>query len=288
MVSEATEPMTRVYLDEHGLPGVDRASIRLVVQGNFPCLDDEGRLLLAAKDRIAVSPDGHGGVLRALRLSGSLAWLANLGVDVLSTFQVDNALAPPADPLFLGLHRIAEAQMSCKVFPKVDPAEKVGVVVGMRGKRGSATGGAGTGGAAAVGVTAVGVTAVGVVEYSELSEEHASRRDGDGQLVFGAANMAAHAVALPFAAAAAYAGLPVHRVRKIVPHVDADGGTVTPPAPNAWKFETFLFDALPLATRAVVLEVDRAKEFAPVKNRTGADSPDTARALLKAAGRWDA
>ena len=100
-----------------------------------------------------------------------------------------------------------------------------------------------------------------------------------------AANMAAHAISLPFAAAVAWRGLPIHRVRKKVPFVDAAGTRVEPDAPNAWKFETFVFDALPMADSGIVLEVERDREFAAVKNATGPDSPETARALLRAAGR---
>jgi UDP-N-acetylglucosamine/UDP-N-acetylgalactosamine diphosphorylase len=260
VVSPATEEGTRRHLRDPGLPGVDPAAIRVACQGTMPALDDGGRLLLDAPDRIATAPDGHGGSLRALRDSGTLGWLANLGVEELSFFQVDNPLAPPADPLFLGLHRLSRGRMSTKVFPKADPAERVGVVVRVQGRP-------------------------AVVEYTEISPEAAALRDAAGRLVHGAANMAAHAVSLPFAAAVAWRGLPIHRVRKKVPFVDAAGVRVEPDAPNAWKFETFVFDALPMADSGIVLEVERDREFAAVKNATGPDSPDTARALLRAAGR---
>jgi UDP-N-acetylglucosamine/UDP-N-acetylgalactosamine diphosphorylase len=261
LVSPSTEEETRAFIRRRGLPGVDPSSVRIVCQGTLPALDDDGRLILEDVDRVALAPDGHGGCLKALRLSGTLAWLVNLGIEELSYFQVDNPLAPPADPLFLGLHRTAKAQMSVKVFPKADPAEKVGVVVRLEGK-------------------------TGVIEYSELGPELAAERDSGGGLAYWAANMAAHALALPFAAAVAFRGLPVHRVRKKVPFVDASGKRIEPAAPNAWKHETFVFDALVHASSVAVVEVDRAAEFAPVKNASGVDSPETARALLKAAGRW--
>lgn len=260
LVSPSTEEATREHFLRRAFPGVEPASVRFVCQGTLPVLDDAGKLLLEAPDRIALAPDGHGGSLRALRFSGTLAWLVNLGVEEISCFQVDNPLAPPADPLFLGLHRRAGGQMSTKVFLKADPAEKVGVVVRRSGRP-------------------------AVIEYMELPPGEAARRDAGGGLVHWAANMAAHVIALPFAAAVAFRGLPVHRVRRRAPFVDAGGNRVEPAEPNAWKFETFLFDALPMAARGVVLEVDRAAEFAPVKNASGADSPESARALLRAAGR---
>ena len=261
LVSPPTLGETEDWLNTRGLPGIERASVRLACQETLPALDDDGRLLLAAADRIAVSPDGHGGTFRALRTSGALSWLLNLGVEEVSYFQVDNPLVPPGDALFLGLHSLAGGQMSSKVFPKLDPAEKVGVVARLNGRP-------------------------GVIEYSELSPELAARRNPDGTLAFGHANMAAHVLSLPFMAAVAFRGLPVHRVRKVVPYLDAEGRRVVPAEPNAWKFETFLFDALAMAVRGVVMEVDRDEEFAPVKNAGGSDSPETARELLRKAGRW--
>jgi UDP-N-acetylglucosamine/UDP-N-acetylgalactosamine diphosphorylase len=261
LVSPSTEEATRSYIRRRGLPGVEPASVRLVCQGTLPVLDDDGRLLLEAEDRIALSPDGHGGVLRALRLSGTMAWLVNLGIEEIAVGQVDNPLAPAADPLFLGLHRAARGQMSSKVFLKGDPAERVGVVVRLDGRP-------------------------GVIEYSELPRDLAEKRDSSGRLTYWAANMASHVLSVHFAAAVAYRGLPVHRVRKKAPFLDAAGNLVEPTAPNAFKYETFLFDALPMADEGVVLEVDRSAQFAPVKNASGTDSPGTARILLQAAGKW--
>jgi UDP-N-acetylglucosamine/UDP-N-acetylgalactosamine diphosphorylase len=262
VVSPATLAGTLDALDGRGLPGIERGQVRVACQWMLPVLDDAGLLLLEAEDRIALAPDGHGGAFRALRESGALAWLANLGVEELSYFQVDNPLAPPADPLFLGLHALAGSQFSSKVFRKAHPAERVGVVVRLEGRP-------------------------GVIEYSELTAEQAALPDGRGGLLFGHANMAAHAVNLAFAAAVAFKGLPVHRVRKSVPFVDASGARVVPPAPNAWKHETFFFDAMRWASKGMVLEVERSLEFAPLKNATGDDSPETCRALLRAAGRWE-
>jgi UDP-N-acetylglucosamine/UDP-N-acetylgalactosamine diphosphorylase len=261
MVSPGTEEATRAWFRNHRPRGIDATQVRLVCQGTLPALDDGGRLLLEAEDRIAVNPDGHGGVFRALRTSGALGWLLNLGFEELSCCQVDNPLAPPVDVLFLGLHARARGQMSSKVFLKSDPAEKVGVMARIQGRP-------------------------VVVEYTELAPGDGARRDAGGRLAFWAANMAAHALSLPFAAAVAFRGLPIHRVRKKVPFLDEQGRRVDPLVPNAWKHETFLFDALPMASHGVVLEVDRAVEFAPVKNAGGPDSPETARALLRAAGRW--
>ena len=81
--------------------------------------------------------------------------------------------------------------------------------------------------------------------------------------------------------------LPFHRAEKKIPCVDEAGRPQTPEQPNGIKFETFVFDALPLADRTVVLEVDRRREFSPVKNADGEDSPFTARRdMVHQAAPW--
>ncbi len=261
MVSDATAAQTERLLHWHGGFGLDPTWVRTAVQGTLPCVDDDGKLLLAAKDRIATAPNGHGGVYRALRDAKLLDLLDDHGVTTLSYVQVDNPLVQPVDPVFLGLHASSRSHLSSKSVAKTQPEERVGVFA-RRGGR------------------------VEVVEYSELSAEDAQRRDGD-RLVFGQGSIAAHAIDLGFAREIAGRGLPLHRARKIVPYVDDEGRAVTPDQPNAWKLETFLFDALQFTDRALVVETDRAAEFAPIKNAAGADSPETARqALVRAFRGW--
>ena len=62
---------------------------------------------------------------------------------------------------------------------------------------------------------------------------------------------------------------------------------MAPAAPNAVKLESFIFDVFAQARSVAVVVVDRASEFAPVKNAPGSssDSPDTARALYSQLSR---
>jgi UDP-N-acetylglucosamine/UDP-N-acetylgalactosamine diphosphorylase len=158
-----------------------------------------------------------------------------------------------ADPAFLGLHRRAEAEVSFKVVEKVQPDEKVGVVVESDGRP-------------------------QVIEYSDLPSDLAERREPDGSLQLWAGSIAIHIFEREFIERVVReASLPFHRALKKVRHLDADGHLVEPNAPNAIKFETFIFDALPLAHRWELVETDRAIEFEPLKNATGPDSPATVR-----------
>src|SRR5687768_5232359 len=232
----------------------------------MPAFSMDGRLLLAEKDSLALSPDGHGGSLRALHTSGALADMRRRGVEHLSYFQVDNPLVHVIDPLFLGLHDLTGSEMSSKTVPKAGPLEKVGNFVFADG-------------------------AVQVIEYSDLPEELARQTDpATAGLRFNAGSIAIHALRTSFVERLNAGGqlkLPWHRAEKKVPFVDESGGEVKPEKPNAVKLEQFVFDAIPLAKNAIVYETDRAEEFSPVKNAEGVDSPATSRRYqIRRAARW--
>jgi UDP-N-acetylglucosamine/UDP-N-acetylgalactosamine diphosphorylase len=264
MTSEANHASTQAAFEEAGCFGLEPSQVMFLVQGMLPAIDRQGRLLLASKHGLSWSPDGHGGSLRALQRSGALDDLAARGITELFYFQVDNPLARVLDPIFIGHHLLARAEMSSKVVAKTDPAERVGIVASRGGR-------------------------TGVIEYSDLDPGLAARRDEHGRLLYRAANIAIHMLDLGFVRRLLAAGLklPVHRAEKAVPCLDAAGRPHKPAAPNAIKLEQFVFDALPLAERTVTQEVPREDEFAPVKNASGADSPQTASAALSdQAKRW--
>ena len=258
MTSPQNHAETAAFFDEHESFGVER--LRLFVQGEMPAVDRlTGRILLAEPGRVALSPDGHGGTIRALERSGALAEMAERGIRTIFYLQVDNPLIAIGDPGFLGVHRRLGAEMSSKVVRKTDPAEKVGLVVVRDGRQ-------------------------EMIEYSDLPDELADRRGADGGLELWAGSMALHLIDLAFAVRLAEGGgrLPFHRALKPVPYVDERGRAIEPAVANAVKFEQFIFDALPLASRAAVVETDRETEFEPLKNASGPASPDTVRARLSA------
>jgi len=255
MTSEDNHATTAAFLAEHENFGLEH--LRLFQQGTMPAVDrSTGRVLLAERDRVALSPDGHGGTLRALRTSGCLDDMRARGIETIFYLQVDNPMVAIGDPGFVGAHRLARADVSSKVVRKRDPAEKVGVVATRNGRQ-------------------------LMIEYSDLPERLAELRGPDGGLQFSAGSIALHVFALDFVARVAEsADLPYHRAVKPVPFVDEHGNRVEPVVPNAVKFEQFIFDTLPLASRSLVLETDRAAEFEPLKNAEGASSPETVRRRL--------
>jgi UDP-N-acetylglucosamine/UDP-N-acetylgalactosamine diphosphorylase len=264
LTSQANDEATREFFaaqDHFGLPADD---VMIFRQGMLPAVDFEGKLLFEAEDRLALAPDGHGGTLTALAASGTLDALEARGIEDVFYFQVDNPLVKVLDPAFLGHHHERASQVSSKACRKRDAAEKVGVFASSEGR-------------------------LGIIEYSDLPAEMMNARAADGDLRFRAGNIAIHVFAIDFVRRLTQGGLrlPYHRAIKSVPYVDANFEVVTPSHKNAVKFETFVFDALPLAERTLVLETAREEEFSPIKNREGEDSPATARRDLDAAfRRW--
>jgi UDP-N-acetylglucosamine/UDP-N-acetylgalactosamine diphosphorylase len=265
LTSPQNDDATRAAFAEAGHYGLPPESVRFVVQGTLPAVDREtGEILLDAPDRIALSPNGHGGLLSALRACGALDEMASAGVRTIFTFQVDNPLLSVCRPEVLGHHALAGAEMASVVVRKVGPEEKMGVIARVDGR-------------------------TTVVEYSDLPDELAHEVDASGELVYWAGSIAVHCIQVDFARRLTEGGLrlPFHPALKRVPHVGPDGARVEPDQPNAVKFETFLFDALPFADTTVTVEAAREDEFSPIKNAEGADSPATARRdLNRLYARW--
>ena len=252
MTSDATDAATRRYFDEHGYFGLPSEDVRFFRQGMMPALDRDFKLVLTAKDQILFSPDGHGGAFPALRDSGMLDDMQRRGVEEISYFQVDNPLLPAVDPIFIGFHSLSEAQMSSKAMWKRDPEEPIGAFVKVNGR-------------------------LIVKEYSDLTREQLFERNEEGLLVYGLGSPAIHMIRADFVRRQTRSGrrLPFHLAEKSAAYLDAAGRPVEAEGKNVYKFETFIFDALLEAERSPVLEVVREHEFSPVKNRTGADSPET-------------
>ncbi len=263
MTSPATHQETLDYLQANENFGLPTEDLHVFCQGTMPAVDAEsGRLLLASKHELALSPDGHGGMLHALAASGGLADIHGRNITTLFYCQVDNPLVEMCDPALLGYHLLSGSELSTQVVAKRSLRDRVGNVVSVDGR-------------------------LRIIEYSDLNplgDEIVGRRGAGGMPIFWAGNTAIHVLDAAFLdrMAGTARALPYHVARKAVSHVDPSGSAVEPTEPNAIKFERFIFDLLPEARAAVVVEVDEAQTFAPVKNAPGeaTDTPESVQARL--------
>ncbi len=253
MTSPATHEETVRFFQDNDRFGLPQDDLQVFCQGTMPAVDaTTGKILLDAPDRIATSPDGHGGLLAALANGGILDDFDRRGIRQLFYFQVDNPLVDICGPEFIGYHLLAKSEMSTQVVAKQTPFDRVGNAVKVS-------------------------ETLRVIEYSDLPDDVAQRRNPDGSLAIWAGSIAVHVIdaALFQRAAGDAASLPFHLAHKKVAHVDPTGRRIEPQQPNAIKFERFIFDLIPLAANAIVVEVDPPDAFAPLKNAPGAER-DTA------------
>ena len=266
MTSHANHAQTEEFFAAHKHFGLDRGRVHFFRQGRMPAVNYQGKIMLETKSSLALSPDGHGGSLRALHRSGALDLMKAEGVDTLSYFQVDNPLVRCVDASFIGFHLGAGAEMSSKMVLKAYPEEKVGHFCLQDGK-------------------------IVVVEYSDMPVSMQRETKADGSLRYSAGSIAIHVIDREFARRMATgengASLPFHRADKKIMTINTAGIPVKPEKANGVKFEMFVFDALPFARNSVVIETARADDFSPVKNAEGLDSPKTcADDQLRQFARW--
>ncbi len=255
MTSQANHDQTEEYFGKNDYFGLGRENVYIFPQNMIPSLDAAGKLILESKHNVFKNPDGHGGGLTALYTSGVLAAMKERGVETISYFQVDNPLVRIVDPVFVGFHVLRGADISSKAVRKAYPGEKVGVFV------------------------RYGDNTIGVVEYSDMPEEKTHSLDERGGLRFSSGSIAIHLFQREFierVTAGTEIALPFHTAKK---KIKAFSGGVRREV-DGFKFEKFVFDALPLTQKNIVFETQREGEFAPVKNAEGVDSVVSARKMM--------
>lgn len=259
MTSEKNDEQTREFFREHDFFGYNPNYVKFFVQEMVPAVDFDGNVLVEAEDSLAMSPNGNGGWFKSLIKAGYDADIKEKGVEWLNVFAVDNVLQQIADPVFVGATIESGCVSGAKVVRKVDPYERVGAMCLEDGKP-------------------------SIVEYYELTPEMAEARDEKGTLLYGFGVILNYLFRVDKLLEIAEKSLPLHVVEKKVPYIDENGVAVKPETPNAYKFETLILDMVYMMDNCLSFEVDREKEFAPVKNATGTDSVESARALLKKNG----
>lgn len=255
MTSDKNDEQTRAFFEEHSFFGYNPEYVKFFVQEMVPAVDFEGNVLVESEDSLAMSPNGNGGWFKSLVKAGLDQDLKEKGVEWLNVFAVDNVLQQIADPVFVGATIDSGCVSGAKVVRKADPYERVGALCLEDGKP-------------------------SIVEYYELTPEMAEAKSETGSLLYGFGVILNYLFRVDKLFEIESRQLPLHIVEKKVPYVDEQGQLQKPETPNAYKFETLILDMIYMMDDCLSFEVVREKEFAPVKNATGVDSVESARALL--------
>ena len=259
MTSDKNDEQTRAFFVEHNYFGYNKDFVKFFVQEMVPAVDFEGNVLVEAEDSLAMSPNGNGGWFSSLIKAGLGEDMKEKGVEWLNVFAVDNVLQQIADPVFVGATIQSGCVSGAKVVRKCDPYERVGALCLEDGKP-------------------------SIIEYYELTPEMAEATNEAGSLLYGFGVILNYLFSLEKLYEIAKKQMPLHIVEKKVPYIDESGKEVKPETPNAYKFETLILDMIYMMDNCLSFEVDREKEFAPIKNATGVDSVESARELLQKNG----
>lgn len=256
MTSRENNAQTENFFKENNYFDYDPKSIIFFKQGELPMCSEDGKLLIDETGVIKEAADGHGGIFESMRRNGVIYDMETRGVEWVFIGPVDNVLVKMVDPTLLGLAIDKNVLAGGKSVVKAGPKERVGVFCKRNGRP-------------------------GVVEYTEITDDMAEAKDENGQLVFGESHINCNLFNLKAIEEVSKKKLPYHSAHKKAKYIDENGELVIPEKPNAFKFESFIFDAFDMLDDMAILRVRREDEFAPVKNAEGNDSPETARKLYK-------
>lgn len=259
MTSEKNNKDTVDFFEEKNYFGYSREHVFFFVQKMAPSVSYDGKIYMEEKGRISSSPNGNGGWFSSLAGAGLLDKISELGVEWLNVFAVDNVLQKIADPIFVGAVLENECVCGSKVVAKADPNERVGVLCLEDGKP-------------------------SIVEYYEMTDEMIQSRDSDGTLLYNFGVILNYLFRVDTLIEIMNKNLPTHVVEKKIPYMDDKGNYIKPEQPNGYKFETLVLDMIHMMDNCLAFEVEREREFAPIKNATGVDSLESARELMKKNG----
>ncbi|MCR4617908.1 MAG: UDPGP type 1 family protein [Lachnospiraceae bacterium] len=259
MTSEKNHEATTSFLKEKNFFGYPEKYIHFFKQEMAPATDYSGKIYLEEKGRMATSPNGNGGWFISLSRAGLLEKAREWGIKWFNIFAVDNVLQKIADPVFVGATIEKNCVVGAKVVKKNAPDEKVGVMCLEDGKP-------------------------SIVEYYELTDELMNAKDEKGDPAYNFGVILNYLFEVDELERIVKEELPLHIVKKKIPYLNESGELVKPEEPNGYKFENLVLDMIHQMSSCLPFEVVREKEFAPIKNKTGVDSVESARELLKKNG----
>lgn len=259
MTSDLNYEATVSFFNEKNFFGYPKDQVIFFKQAMAPCCDMNGKVFLESKSKVSTSPNGNGGWFLSMIRSKVIDDVKKNGIEWFNVFAVDNVLQYICDPVFIGATILNKRDIGAKVVRKNHPDEKVGVVCLEDGKP-------------------------SIVEYYELTDSMRDEVDERGERVYNFGVILNYLFNVSSLEEIVKTSLPYHVVDKKIPYIDENGNPVKPEEPNGHKFEQLVLDMIHMSDSCLPFEVVREKEFAPIKNKTGIDSVESAQALLEKNG----
>ena len=258
MTSDKNNEATVSFMEEHAYFGYNPKYVHFFKQEMAAATDYNGKIYLEEKGKLSTSPNGNGGWFISLEKAGLLDLVHSQGIEWINVFAVDNVLQRIADPCFVGATIDKKCVVGAKVVRKAAPDEKVGAMCLEDGKP-------------------------SIVEYYDMTEELMNAKNEKGEPAYNFGVILNYLFYVPDLEKM-MASLPLHIVEKKIPYLDENGRLVKPESPNGYKYENLVLDMIHQLDSCLPYEVVREREFAPIKNKTGVDSVESARALLEKNG----
>lgn len=259
MTSEKNNDATIKFFTEHDYFGYKKEYIAFFKQEMAPAVDYNRKIYMESKFRMSTSPNGNGGWFSSMIAGGITDIIKAARIEWINVFSVDNVLQKIADPYFIGATIAGGYSSGSKVVRKAAPDEKVGVMCLEDGRP-------------------------SIVEYYELTDELMSAKDSKGEPAYNFGVILNYLFRVKDLFEVVKENMPLHIVEKKIQYIDENGQNVNPQEPNGYKYETLILDMIHLLPDCLPYEVIRNKEFAPIKNRTGVDSVESAKKLCKENG----
>lgn len=254
MTSDKNHDQTVAFMKKMNYFGYDPSKVWFFKQEMAPAADYSGKVYMEKKNRISTSTNGNGGWFLSMKRAGLIEKVHELGIEWLNTFAVDNVLQRIADPVFVGATIASGCACGAKTVRKAAPDERVGVMCLSDGRP-------------------------SIIEYYEMTPELMETKNENGDPAYNFGVIMNYLFREKDLERIADDILPVHVVEKKIPYLDPDGNPVSPAEPNGYKFEQLVLDMVRELDSCLPVEVERSREFAPIKNKTGIDSVESARAL---------
>jgi len=254
MTSKENNEQTVEFFEKNNYFNYNKDYVKFFIQGEIPMIDKEGKILLDEYGFVKQASNGHGGIFEAMFKNNVVEDMKNKNVEWIFIGPIDNPLAKLVDEIFIGMAKSNNVVEAGKSLVKANPKEKVGVFCKKNGKP-------------------------SVIEYTEITEEMAELKDENGNLAYGESHINCNLFNIKGIEQIGATPLPYHTAFKKANYLDKDGNFIQATEPNCYKFESFIFDAFSILDDMLIYRVNREEEFAPVKNATGVDSPETAREL---------